>query len=203
MSNFRKTFKVSAIAVASTAFIMSGVSHAQDNTLTPPSLIPQNMGDVSTPSTIGQTIQDAWTLGRLETLVEFAGLNSVLGTENFTVFAPRDSAFWQIGNAEFEAVMSDKNLAKDVVLAHIVPGRVSASDLVSEINSSSTGTVTRTTVGGQTLTFVLSGKYVQVIDENGVRAEVTRADVSKSDGVIHVINSVLNTGSAFNGLDNS
>ena len=200
MSKMKFVNRASAVALAASALFISGVASAQDNAMKPPSLIQQNMGNISTPSTIGQTIQDAWTLGKLETMIEFSGLNSVLGTENFTVFAPRDSAFWQVDNREYEEIMSDSSLAKEVVLSHVIPGRINSTDLVAEINSSASGSVSKTTVGGQTLTFVLAGKYVQVIDGKGNRAEVTRADIVKSDGVIHVINSVLNTGP---GTDNS
>jgi len=71
-----------------------------------------------------------------------------------------------------------------------VAGRLSAADLISQINAGG-GTATLTTVQGQALTASLSGANVIITDAAGGRSTVSTADLMQSNGVIHVIDTVL------------
>jgi len=77
-----------------------------------------------------------------------------------------------------------------VLTYHVVPGRITAADLMQRIRAGN-GTATLTTVEGEPLTFTMQGGNVMIKGMNNSSATVTQADVMQSNGVIHVINSVL------------
>ncbi|HST45802.1 MAG TPA: fasciclin domain-containing protein, partial [Luteimonas sp.] len=83
-----------------------------------------------------------------------------------------------------------KAMLTKVLTYHVVPGTVTAMDLMARIKSGG-GTATLTTVQGGALKAMLSGKSVVLTDAKGNRSTVTTADVMQSNGVIHVVDSVL------------
>jgi len=114
----------------------------------------------------------------LVTALRAAGLVDTLkGPGPFTVFAPNDAAFAKIPRAQLDALLADRNRLTQVLTFHVVPGRVMAADVRP-------GEVT--TVQGGRLTVATGGGNVTV---NGAR--VTATDIAASNGVIHVIDTVV------------
>lgn len=125
--------------------------------------------------------------------VKAAGLVETLqGKGPFTVFAPTNKAFDKLPEGTVETLVKPENKAKltTILTYHVVPGKWSASDLMTKIKEGN-GKATLTTVQGGTLTAWMKGKSVWVTDENGGMAKVTISDVNQSNGVIHVIDTVL------------
>ena len=109
--------------------------------------------------------------------VQAAGLEQTLrGAGPFTVFAPTDAAFAKIPKADLDALLKDKAKLTAVLTYHVVPGKVMAKDVKA-------GKVK--TVQGSELTLGTTGGVT--VDA----AKVVQADVVASNGVIHVIDSVV------------
>jgi uncharacterized surface protein with fasciclin (FAS1) repeats len=125
--------------------------------------------------------------------VKAAGLVATLeGAGPFTVFAPVNSAFDKLPAGTVETLLKPENkdqLAK-ILTYHVVAGKMSSHDLVKLIKSGGGKAVVKTVEGGS-LTAMLKGGKVILTDEKGGTATVTIADVYQSNGVIHVIDSVL------------
>lgn len=125
--------------------------------------------------------------------VKAAGLVDTLNSAGpFTVFAPTDDAFAKLpaGTVDTLVKPENKDTLTKILTYHVVKGKVSSKDLVKLIKKGG-GTATLTTVEGGTLKATLSGSSVVLTDEKGGTATVTTADVYQSNGVIHVIDSVL------------
>ena len=124
--------------------------------------------------------------------VKAAGLVETLqGTGPFTVFAPTNAAFVKLPAGTVDTLLKPENkaaLAK-VLTYHVVPGRLSAADLVARIKSGK-GSATLTTASGGTLTAMWMGDAVVLKDDKGGMSKVTQADVFQSNGVIHVVDTV-------------
>jgi len=120
--------------------------------------------------------------GRFETLVAALGAANLVDTLNgdgpFTVFAPTDDAFAKLPDGTVEGLLNDIPTLRQILLYHVVSGRVPASDVV--------GLTQAETVQGQPVVVSVSGSTVRVND-----ATVTQTDVMGSNGVIHVIDSVI------------
>ena len=149
-----------------------------------------------TSSVAAETIVDiAVADERFSTLVAAvtaAGLAETLsGPGPFTVFAPTNAAFSLLPEETTTMLMMSDNRAdlQKVLTAHVIPDKVTASDLMMWIKP--TGSYTAETVSGDMLTFYMIDGKVKIADENGTLATVTTADVQQSNGVVHVINSVL------------
>jgi len=143
--------------------------------------------------TIVENASMAPNLTTLVAAVKQAELVETLsGPGPFTVFAPTDTAFSYLPAETTSSLMQDENkeALQKVLTAHVVAGTVTSSDLVGLIQSGG-GSYSATTVSGDTLMFFISGEDVKVSDENGMVATVTTADVMQSNGVVHVVNSVL------------
>ncbi len=125
--------------------------------------------------------------------VKAAGLVETLeGAGPFTVFAPVNSAFDKLPAGTVDTLLKPENkdaLVK-VLTYHVVAGRVTSKDLVKMIKHGG-GKAELKTVEGGTLTATLQGGKVVLTDEKGGMATVTIADVYESNGVIHVVDSVL------------
>ncbi len=125
--------------------------------------------------------------------VKAAGLVDTLeGTGPFTVFAPVNAAFDKLPAGTVDTLLKPENkdqLVK-VLTYHVVAGKVSSADLVKMIKKGH-GKAELKTVEGGTLTASLMGGKVMLTDEKGGMATVTIADVYQSNGVIHVVDSVL------------
>lgn len=127
--------------------------------------------------------------------VKAAGLVDTLASPGpFTVFAPVNAAFAKLPAGTVDELLKPENKDKltAVLTYHVVPGRLTAKDLMAEVKAGG-GKAELKTVQGETLTVTMSkkGKGLDVTDAKGDVAHVTQADVLQSNGVIHVINTVL------------
>ncbi len=130
-------------------------------------------------NTIVQTAVSAGQFTTLTSLVQQAGLVDTLsGDGPFTVFAPTDAAFAKVPKATLDALAADPAKLRAVLLYHVIPGRVTAADIV-KLNSAKTAE-------GRSVAIKVADGAVFV---DGAR--VTTPDVLASNGVIHVIDSVL------------
>jgi len=125
--------------------------------------------------------------------VKAAGLVETLKSAGpFTVFAPTNEAFAKLPEGTVPTLLKEENkaLLTKVLTYHVVAGRVSAADLVAKIKAGG-GKAELKTVSGGTLTAMLEGSKVYLVDEKGGKSWVTIADVFQKNGVIHVVNTVL------------
>ncbi|MEI6340276.1 MAG: fasciclin domain-containing protein [Verrucomicrobiota bacterium] len=129
-------------------------------------------------SDIVDTAVAAGSFKTLAAALKAAGLVETLkGDGPFTVFAPTDEAFAKLPPGTVEALLKDKDKLTAILTYHVVSGKVKAGDVV-KLKSAKT----------------LNGKSVAVDATSGVKindAKVVKADIDCSNGVIHVIDTVL------------
>ena len=127
---------------------------------------------------IVDTAVSAGSFNTLVTAVKAAGLVDTLkGAGPFTVFAPTDEAFAKVPKATLDALLADKDALRKVLLYHVVPGSVTSSEVV-KLSSAKTA----------------QGSSISIDATNGVmidNAKVVKADIETSNGIIHVIDSVI------------
>jgi uncharacterized surface protein with fasciclin (FAS1) repeats len=127
---------------------------------------------------IVDTAVAAGDFNTLATALKAAGLVETLKGEGpFTVFAPTDAAFAKIPEADLKALLADKEKLTKILTYHVVPGKVMAAD-VAKLSSAKT----------------VEGQSVTIDASDGVKvdgATVLKADIVASNGVIHVIDSVI------------
>ena len=132
-------------------------------------------------------------LKTLVAAVKAAGLVDTLsGPGPFTVFAPTDDAFNKLPAGTVDTLVKPENkamLAK-ILTYHVVAGKVTAKQLEKMIKNGN-GTAVLATVEGGKLTATVSGTNIALTDEKGGTAIVTIPDEYQSNGIIHVVNSVL------------
>lgn len=127
---------------------------------------------------IVDTAVAAGQFSTLVTAVTAAGLVDTLKGEGpFTVFAPNDAAFAKIPKADLDALLADKEKLSAVLTYHVVPGKMMAADLAGK-------TALKTVQGGELTLDTSNGVTVD-------GASVISADIETSNGVIHVIDSVV------------
>ena len=129
---------------------------------------------------IVETAVGAGSFKTLVAAVQAAGLAETLSGGNFTVFAPTDEAFAKLPAGTLEMLLKPENKAKlaSILTYHVVPGKVMAADVVKLKNAG--------TVQGQRVDIVAKGGTVTV---DG--AKVVTTDIACSNGVIHVIDTVI------------
>ena len=127
---------------------------------------------------IVDTAVSAGSFNTLVTAVKAAGLVATLkGNGPYTVFAPTDEAFAKVPADVLKGLLADKDALRKVLLYHVVPGKVTANQVVT-LNSAPTA----------------QGSQVMIDASNGVKvnnANVVKTDIMTSNGVIHVIDTVL------------
>ncbi|MCB8819952.1 fasciclin domain-containing protein [Microvirga rosea] len=129
-------------------------------------------------------VQTAAAAGQFKTLaaaLNEAGLVSTLkGSGPFTVFAPTDAAFAKLPAGTVENLLKPENKDKltAILTYHVVPGRVTAADVVKIKEAK--------TVNGKALRISTKGSGVMINDAN-----VTQTDIAASNGVIHVVDTVI------------
>ncbi|MEM8856172.1 MAG: fasciclin domain-containing protein [Pseudomonadota bacterium] len=131
-------------------------------------------------------------LSTLVTAVDAAGLVDTLNGEGpFTVFAPVNGAFEALPEGALDGLLADKEALTGVLTYHVVGGAsVDAETLVGMIQKDG-GSHDISTVAGGTITASVDGDNVVLTDAQGNTATVVIADVSASNGVVHVIDGVL------------
>lgn len=142
--------------------------------------------------TIVENASAADNLTTLVSLVKQADLVETLsGPGPFTVFAPTNSAFEKVPAKTVAALTApaNKDMLTKVLTAHVIAGNVTSADLAAALDGKAS--YSATTVSGDTLTFYKMGGEIRVADENGTLAKIENADVMQSNGVVHVVNSVL------------
>lgn len=125
--------------------------------------------------------------------VKAAGLVDTLASAGpFTVFAPVNSAFDKLPAGTVDTLLKPESKATliKVLTYHVIAGNFSSGDVVAAIKKGK-GKAEFTTVAGGKLWAMLDGKSVVLMDEKGGKSMVTIADVKQSNGVIHVVDSVL------------
>ena len=127
---------------------------------------------------IVDTAVAAGQFNTLATALQAAGLVDTLKGEGpFTVFAPTDEAFAKIPKADLDAILADKAKLTKILTYHVVPGKVTAAEVVKlkEVKT-------------------VEGQSIRIDTADGVKvdgADVLKTDIMASNGVIHVIDSVL------------
>jgi len=125
--------------------------------------------------------------------VKAAGLVDTLqSTGPFTVFAPTNAAFGKLPQGTVETLLRPENKEKLVAVLtyHVVPGRISAKDMMDAAKKNG-GRVTYKTVEGENLTVESKSNALTISDSKGSASKVTIQNVFQSNGVIHVVDSVL------------
>ena len=125
--------------------------------------------------------------------VKAAGLVETLaGPGPFTVFAPTNAAFDKLPAGAVENLLKPQNKAMltKVLTYHVVAGTMNSRKLAEAIRKGG-GTATLKTVSGDTLKAMMSGDSIVLRDEKGGTSTVTIANVMQSNGVIHVVDTVL------------
>jgi len=166
----RTSVKLASLLAALGLFVAACGGDAEETTTT---TAPAALKDIV------DTAVEAGSFTTLVTAVEAAGLVDTLKGEGpFTVFAPTDAAFAALPEGALDGLLADIPALTDVLLYHVVSGKVMAADVV---NLSSA-----TTVQGSDLTITVEDGAVMIND-----ALVVTADIETSNGVIHVIDAVL------------
>ena len=125
--------------------------------------------------------------------VKAAGLVETLESAGpFTVFAPTNEAFDKLPAGTVDNLVKPENKATltKILTYHVVAGRLSSEDLWAKVKAGD-GKADLTTVEGGILTVMAKGKKLYLVDEKGDKSWITIADVFQSNGVIHVINTVV------------
>ena len=126
----------------------------------------------------------------LVSLVKMAGLVDTLKGEGpFTVFGPNNGAFDKLDKATVESLQKPENKAMltTILTYHVVPGTYTSAALKAMAAKGET----LTSVQGQTLMPVMDGGMLKIEDAMGNKVDIETADVISSNGVTHVVNSVL------------
>lgn len=125
--------------------------------------------------------------------VKAAGLVDTLqGTGPFTVFAPVNAAFAKLPSGTVDTLLKPENketLVK-ILTYHVVAGRMSDSDIRKQIKAGH-GKAMLKTVSGGTLWAMMDGKMIVLKDEKGGMSKITQTNVFQSNGVIHVVDTVV------------
>lgn len=109
----------------------------------------------------------------------------------YTVFAPTDKAFDKLPAESLAALLKPENRRLfDIVSYHIVPGNWSVQELSEKIKAGG-GTASLTSASGHKLTLSKKGRKISITDESNTTAWITISDAFQSNGVIHVVDSVL------------
>lgn len=182
--------------VAATMLFTTVACSSDEPEATAPSAEARPASDAPAAEAVGNLVDVAVADGNftvLAKLVTAAGLGETLsGPGPFTVFAPTDAAF-EAAAAELgvplddlvNTVLADPALLTDMLLYHVVDGNVPAADVVA-LNGKDV-----TTLSGETWTVMVNGDAVSIQDGFGRMVNVTAVDVPASNGVIHVLDNVL------------
>lgn len=154
----------------------------------------QMANETAEAGTIVEVAQDNPDFSTLVSAVTTAELGETLSGEGpYTVFAPTNAAFEAVDQATLEQLMSEEGREDltNILTYHVVEGETMAQALTEAIEGAGKEGYELTTVNGATLTATMEGGNVVLTDAAGNTATVTATDVDASNGVIHVIDTVL------------
>lgn len=130
---------------------------------------------------------------KLVAAVKAADLVETLKSKGpFTVFAPVDTAFDALPAGTVETLLKPENkmMLQNILKYHVVAGNMDSKAIMKAIKKGN-GKATLTTVAGGTLTAMMEGDMLVLMDAKGNKSRVTIANVKQSNGVIHVIDTIL------------
>lgn len=191
--------KLRHIALASAASLaLMACAEPADDTAAPadPAMMDDTMADATATDdgTVVEVAQGNPDFSTLVAAVTAADLGATLsGTGPFTVFAPSNAAFDKVPQATRDQLMSaeGKDDLTGILTYHVVQGETNAAALTQAIEAAGTEGYELTTMTGGKLTATAEGGKVMLTDAAGNKATVTATDVDASNGVIHVIDTVL------------
>lgn len=189
------------LTAAAAALALSGCGDKRDapaetTTVSGSDAAPAASADPSTMqagSTIAQNLAASPVHKTLAAALPQAGVAQTLsGAGPFTVFAPTDAAFAQVPPVTRDGWMrpAQKDVLAGILKYHVVPGKLTAADLVAKIAEGG-GKAMLKTADGQDLTASKSGDAILLTSSSGNKATVTQADAAQSNGVVHVVDAVL------------
>ena len=116
-------------------------------------------------------------------LTEAGLVETLKGAGPFTVFAPTDAAFAKVPKKQLTALLANKELLGEVLKHHVVSGNVKAADVA--------GMKSAQPLAGGDIPIKVRGKGAKAVVTVGSKSKVTKADIAASNGVIHVIDTVM------------
>jgi uncharacterized surface protein with fasciclin (FAS1) repeats len=126
-----------------------------------------------------ETASEAGNFKTLLTAAQEAGIAQTLASEGpFTVFAPTDEAFAKLPEGTVENLLKDKEALTKILTYHVLPGKVMSKDVL--------GVTSAKTLQGQEVSFSTTGNGVMINEAN-----IIQTDIEASNGVIHIIDSVI------------
>ena len=149
--------------------------------------------DHSQPTTIAEAAIAGQELSMMAAIVKAAELVDTLASPGpFTVFVPTDAAFAKLPAGQMDLLFKPENRRKlnAVATYHILAGQLTAADIRQRAEAND-GHVTLLTVEGDTIDIKDCGGRLEIVDSRGAQAAVTISDLLQSNGVIHVMDSVL------------
>lgn len=119
-------------------------------------------------------------------------VSALQGEGPFTVFAPTNDAFAKIASATFSSLLEVKNkkALANILTYHVIPGNLMAADVVAALKKGN-GKVELKALNGQMITVMEKDGKIWLKDTNGNYSEIVATDVKASNGVIHVIDTVV------------
>ncbi len=130
----------------------------------------------------------------LVTAVKAAELVSTLkGDGPFTIFAPTNEAFEALPEGTLTTLLKpeNKDMLTNILTYHVVSGNLDSKAVVNAIQGAEGGVAELAALNGGTIKAMVEGENVYLMDEKGNKAKVTAVDLKGSNGVIHVIDSVI------------
>ena len=189
-----KTLHILTASAAALALAACG-EPAEDTTMDDDTMMADEMAnaEATMPGTIVEVAQGNPDFSTLVSAVTAAELGETLsGDGPYTVFAPTNAAFDALPAGTVESLTTeDTDQLGNILTYHVVSGEVMAADLVAAIESAGADGYMIETVNGGTLTAMMEGGNVMLRDAQGNTATVSATDVDASNGVIHVIDTVL------------
>ena len=177
-----------ALLATSSLVIVTAPSLAQDTSVTvggAPMLRSKNIVENAVNSKDHTTLVAA---------VKAAGLVDTLsGKGPYTVFAPTNAAFEKLPKGTVETLVKpeSKQMLTGILTYHVVPGNLSGADLAKQVKDGGGKAMLKTASGSQLTVMDAGGGKLSVTDAKGGKSMVTIADVNQSNGVIHVVDTVL------------
>ncbi len=190
MNTLKTTLSTTLAGVAALALVACAPEAETDDSMMADETA---MTEEATSGTIVEVAQGDETFSTLVSAVTAAGLVETLSGEGpFTVFAPTNDAFGKIDEATLtELTTNDTETLGQILTYHVVSGTVDSATLIAAIEGAGEAGYTINTVNGGTLTATLVDGAVVLTDAKGGTATVTATDVEASNGVVHVIDTVL------------
>lgn len=196
-----KTFKLTMIASISVLALAACSSEKPADTATDTEVVADETtgGDMAVATdaegskNIVALAQSNPDVSTLVTAVTAAGLGETLsGPGPFTVIAPTNAAFAKVDKATLDGLLKPESKEKlaGILKYHVIAGNVKSGDLAKLI-SDGKGTATVKTLNGGSLKASMDGDKIVLTDAKGGKATVTAADMVASNGVVHVVDTVL------------